>query len=219
VQPCRTPPPSIHLYVARHGRTSWNELGRFQGITDVSLDDFGRAQAAALARVLAGKIEAVITSDLRRASESGDIIASALGIPLLAHDADLRERGYGVFEGLTRDECKARHPGAWAARKADRNFEPPGGELRSAVVTRMQRGLARAVDALHARHERALIIGHGSSLRMFLEALTSAPVASIGNLEYRELRHDQHGFRLVVPPELSRAKADHCPPAGGTTHD
>jgi len=206
-----TAPPqsSLHLYLTRHGRTHWNELGRFQGLTDVPLDDAGRAQASQLATALCGRVEAVITSDLLRASETARIVADALAIPLLAADPDLRERGYGVFEGLTREQCKERFPDSWAARERERNHEPPGGEPRALVIARMQRGLARAVATLRREQPRsphappgssgrhALIVGHGSSLRMFLEALTQAPVASLANGEYREVRHDGTDFALV----------------------
>ena len=187
----------IRLYLARHGRTPWNEVGRFQGCTDVPLDDIGRAQAAQLAQSLRDRVQAVVSSDLLRASESARIVCDALGVPLLALDADLRERGYGVFEGLTRHECMREHPQVWAARERDRNFEPPGGEARELVVKRMQRGLLSAVERLAGRHSSALIVGHGSSLRMFLEALTEGPVESIGNMQYREVLHD--GQRFVQP--------------------
>ncbi|MDB4975990.1 MAG: phosphoglycerate mutase [Myxococcaceae bacterium] len=187
----------LHLYLTRHGRTPWNLLGRFQGHTDVPLDEVGRAQAAQLAETLRGRIEAVVSSDLLRASETAQIVSAALAIPVLAVDPDLRERGYGVFEGLTSSECMARFPAAWAARERDRNAEPPGGEPRSVVLSRMKRGLENATAVLQGRHRRALIVSHGSSLRMFLEALTSTAVASLGNMESREVVHDARGFRLV----------------------
>jgi broad specificity phosphatase PhoE len=194
---------ALLLYLARHGRTHWNELGRFQGHTDVPLDDVGRAQARTLVDELRGRIEAVITSDLQRASETARIVADALRIPLLAQDPELRERGYGVFEGLTREECALRFPEAWAARERERNHEPPGGEPRTEVIARMQRALTRAASTLAPQYRSALIVSHGSSLRMFLEALTAAPVVSIANLEYRQVRYDGTTFALLTdPPDL-----------------
>ncbi|MEY4509882.1 MAG: hypothetical protein RLZZ450_2004 [Pseudomonadota bacterium] len=162
------------------------------------LDDVGRAQAKTLAGALQGQIQAVITSDLQRASETARIVADVLRIPVLGEDPDLRERGYGVFEGLTREECIQRFPAAWAARERERNHEPPGGEPRTQVLARMQRGLDRAVATLRPRYQRALVVSHGSSLRMFLEALTGGPVVSIANLEYRQVRHDGSRFELVL---------------------
>lgn len=195
----------IRLYLARHGRTAWNEVGRFQGRTDVPLDAVGRSQATALAELLRGRVEAVVASDLSRASESARIVCEQLGVPLLALDPNLRERGYGVFEGLTRHECMTLHPQVWASRENDRNFEPPGAEARTHVLERMQRGLLDAVQRLAGRHRSALVVGHGSSLRMFLETLCTGPVESIGNMEYREVLHDGERFVHVTDSLLTPA--------------
>ena len=191
---------TVRLFLTRHGRTAWNHEGRFQGHTDVPLDDVGRAQASALAEALRGRVEAVITSDLTRALETARIVASALAIPILAVSEDLRERGYGAFEGLTRAECIARHPQAWAARAGNRNFEPPGSEPHALVLERMQRVLVGSVELLRERYRSGLVVGHGSSLRMFLEAISGAPVGLIGNLEFREVVHDGARFHYPVEP-------------------
>ncbi len=188
----------IRLFLARHGRTPWNHERRFQGQTDIPLDEVGRAQALALADVLRGRVQAVIGSDLARASESARIIAGALDIPLLALDPDLRERGYGIFEGLTREDCIARYPAEWAAREGNRNFMAPGAEHPSAVVARMERGLARAVEVLRGRYHSALIVGHGSALRMYLEGRSGQPEQPFGNMEYREVVHDGTAFALQL---------------------
>jgi probable phosphoglycerate mutase len=188
---------AIRLFLSRHGRTHWNALGRFQGRTDVPLDDVGREQARELAEHMRGKVDAIVASDLLRASESAHIIAETLHVPLLVLDPDLRERGYGIFEGLTRLECEQQHPDLWSQRRSDRNLEPPGGEPRAEVVARMQRGLGRAVSLMRGRYEHGLIIGHGSSLRMFLELLIEGHVESIGNMQYREVLHDGERFRYV----------------------
>lgn len=188
---------AIRLFLSRHGRTHWNALGRFQGRTDVPLDDVGREQAREFAEHMRGKVDAIVASDLLRASESAHIIAETLHLPLLALDPDLRERGYGIFEGLTRAQCEQQHPELWSQRLRDRNLEPPGGEPRAEVIARMQRGLGRAVSLMHGRYENGLIIGHGSSLRMFLELLIEGHVESIGNMQYREVLHDGERFTFV----------------------
>lgn len=187
---------SIRLYLARHGRTAWNVEQRVQGHTDVPLDDVGRAQALELAGVLRGRISAVIASDLLRASESARVIAQALQLPLLALDPELRERCYGIFEGLTRAECRARYPHWSQQRKRDRNVTLPGSEPQAVVVARMQRALERAVDGLRGKHQSALVLGHGSSLRMFLEALSGRPEASFANMEFRQVLHVDSRFVL-----------------------
>ena len=104
---------------------------------------------------------------------------------------------YGVFEGLTREDCIARYPAEWAARKHNRNFMAPGAEPPQQVIDRMQRALERAVDLLRGKHESALVIGHGSALRMFLESLSGQPEQPLGNMEFREISHDGSRFVLV----------------------
>ena len=92
------------LYLTRHGETDWNAEGRWQGHTDVPLNSTGEAQARAMADALRGTgIGAVVSSDLRRACDTARIVAGILGVDVAYVDADLRERAFGLFEGLTRD--------------------------------------------------------------------------------------------------------------------
>jgi probable phosphoglycerate mutase len=197
----------VRLFLARHGRTHWNHIGRFQGYSDTPLDEVGRAQAADLAQALRGRVQAVIASDLLRASETARSVADALSIPLLALDPDLRERCYGVFEGLTHEECNERHPELWRARQADKEFVAPGGESRAVVIARMQRGLQNAAERVRGRYERCLVVAHGSSLRMFFEELTGMAGVSMDNAEFRELLHDGEGFALAADADLSRPRS------------
>jgi broad specificity phosphatase PhoE len=116
------------LYLARHGETDWNVAGRWQGHTDIPLNETGRAQARALVPVLrAVGVGAAVSSDLSRASETAGIAAAGLGVAVAYSDAGLRERSFGVFEGLTREECAARHPEAWRAWLEERRT-PSGAE-------------------------------------------------------------------------------------------
>lgn len=169
------PPPERHLLLVRHGETDWNAAGRLQGQTDVPLNANGRAQALALAsRLRAEGIRAIGASDLSRARGTAEIVGGALGLEVALLDADLRERGYGAWEGLTRGECAARHPEAWARHVADPRTPPPGGETAEAL-------LARVVPAIHRAAERlaspAVLVTHGGVMRAFLSAVLDGPVA------------------------------------------
>src|SRR5438876_6692501 len=88
------------LILARHGETDWNRDGRFQGHADPPLNDRGREQARSLADALADQpIEAIYSSDLRRAHETAQIVAQRQGLEVLV-DPDLRERDVGEWSGL-----------------------------------------------------------------------------------------------------------------------
>src|SRR5579859_829005 len=128
------------LYIGRHGETDWNAQARWQGHTDVPLNEVGRAQARALASTLraagASALAAVVASDLARAKETAHIVAAELGVRLAYVDPDLRERAIGLFEGLTGQECEVRHPDAWRAW-LERRQVPTGGEGHDALHTRV----------------------------------------------------------------------------------
>jgi len=114
------------ICLVRHGETEWNAERRIQGQIDIGLNETGLRQAAAAGRWLkSAGIMALYSSDLKRARTTAEAIGAALGlVPALL--PEMRERRYGVFEGLTYAEAQARFPEGYAAfegRNADYNFE------------------------------------------------------------------------------------------------
>lgn len=189
------PPPLRTLLVARHGETDWNRLGRFQGHTDVPLNETGRAQAVLLARKLerAG-VGAVITSDLLRARETGEIVARELGVTLAHVDARLRERGYGAFEGLTRDECAERHPAAYHGYP---RVEPPGAEPRVEVARRIVSAFTEVAERIAVEHRAVLVVSHGAAIRLFFEAALDEKLPPLANTAVYEAAFDGRAFVRV----------------------
>jgi len=170
------------LFLARHGETAWNLEQRWQGQTDVDLNDAGRAQAAALAaRLAAHRITRVVASDLARARETAEIIARQLGLDDVLLDAGLRERGYGIFEGLTRAECEAQHPEEWARYVADHRHTPTRAELDAVVAARMQAAVARAGAHANGTGGAVLVVSHGGSIRALIAAATGWRPPPMGN--------------------------------------
>ena len=164
---------------ARHGEeTAWNALGKLQGHTDIPLNEVGRDQARALAAALAtAGVTAVWTSDLVRARETGALIATALGLAAPDVDPELRERSFGVFEGLTRAECETQHPDAWRDWVAQTG-SPPGGEPRADAIARLGRALGRiaATDG-----GAALVVSHGGVMRLWLMDLLGTTIPLVAN--------------------------------------
>lgn len=176
------------IFLARHGETEWNAIGKLQGHTDVALNEAGRAQARALGEALSDEnISSVTTSDLSRARETGALIAERLVIAPPRVDLDLRERRFGIFEGLTREELVTHHPEAWRAWLSD-SKPPEGGEQPEHVVLRMTQALTRITDDGDRRP--ALVISHGGVMRLWLLALLGTPIPPIGNGTVYLLEHD-----------------------------
>lgn len=188
------------LYLVRHAMTAWNAEKRWQGQTDIPLCDEGRAQARALVDRLRGRgLVRVHTSDLSRASETAAIVAAALHLPLSA-DPDLRERGFGPFEGKTAAECAALGE-IWDRYVADRRCLPPGAEPDASVVARMSCALERAAAALPDKTGSALLVSHGSSMRSLLSHMLDEAVPPLPNGAL---------YRLILTPGQRPA----CEPIG-----
>jgi probable phosphoglycerate mutase len=169
------------VYIARHGETDWNTAMRWQGHTDIPLNDNGRVQARALAGRLRGvTLAGVVTSDLSRAQETGSIVAGELGLAIRYTDAALRERQYGVFEGLTRAECEARYPDAWRAWVASRTV-PPGAEGTQPFTERLVAAIARVAVDVTPADTPVLVVTHGGAMRAMIATVGIDVVPPLAN--------------------------------------
>lgn len=150
----------VEITLVRHGQTDWNAELRFQGQTDIPLNQTGIEQAKALASILAKEsYDTIYASDLSRAAQTADIIAQTLGLPV-AKDIRLREICKGVFEGMVYDEVKAKYPLELQRDHDDPlNSRTPGAETVAEVAERMR----NAADEIAARHpgSRILLVSHG----------------------------------------------------------
>ena len=185
------------LFLARHGETEWNRLGRWQGRTDIPLSAIGRAQALTLAeRLRHHGITQIHSSDLSRARETAEIIATTLGVARVSLDERLRERGFGCFEGLTREECAERHSEAWQRYLADRRDTPSDAEPYAAVVARVIAGLT-AVTELSEPTEHVLVVSHGAAIRSFIHAITGAAPPPLANTALFRVSHRAGAFTTI----------------------
>jgi broad specificity phosphatase PhoE len=150
------------ILLARHGESDWNRSRRWQGHADRPLTDLGRRQARELAERLAStELDAVYSSDLQRARETAEIVASGRGLAVNELPA-LREVDVGSWSGLTRTEAAERFPDAY------KRWEE-GGEGWDDGETYEQLGdrIIGAVRRIAADHpgERVLVVTHGGSIR------------------------------------------------------
>jgi broad specificity phosphatase PhoE len=150
------------VYLARHGQSDWNAAGRWQGHADRPLTALGLRQAADLAEELAGvPLDAVYSSDLRRARETAEAVAGPRGLQVSAV-ADLREVDVGSWSGLTRAEAMERFPREFR-RWAEGEHGWEDGESYERMAERVVIAVRR-IAAMHAG-ESVLVVAHGGPIR------------------------------------------------------
>jgi broad specificity phosphatase PhoE len=159
----------------RHGQTIWNAQDRFQGHSDIPLDETGVAQAQRAAGMLAAlRPDAIVSSDLSRAVSTAQPLARLTGL-VITLDKDLRERSGGLWEGLLGHEIRERWPAEHAV------WNPPEGESRAAVAERVTGALKRTADGLPAGG-LAVVVSHGAALRLGIQQVLGLPTDSSGVL-------------------------------------
>jgi len=178
---------SCRLIVARHGRTSWNDLGLFQGHADIPLDAEGERQAEQLAQALASfGPDRIAVSDLTRARQTAAPLVAATGVQPDV-DARLREVDVGDWEGLTHQQVTALYADEYRAWAAGADLTRDGRETRA-------EGGRRAADAI-VEHLQAtgpgrllVVVSHGLVLRVAMDELsargvveTEGPTPPLGN--------------------------------------
>jgi broad specificity phosphatase PhoE len=187
----------------RHGRTSWNADGRFQGQLDIDLDELGREQAVRAARLLAALgPELIVSSDLRRAADTAAELGRIMMKPVEV-DARLRETYAGDWQGLTGAEIAARYPGEYSAwQSGDPELRVGGGESRADVAARMADAITDAAARL-PEGGLAVLVTHGGAARLGVARLVGLPLERFTNLgglsngSWSLLAESSHGWVLV----------------------
>lgn len=192
---------ATRVIALRHGETAWNVATRIQGQLDIGLNANGREQARRVAAALVdARLDAVYASDLARARDTGAAVAREARLTLQT-DAALRERAFGVFEGLTFAEIESLYPDeARRWRQRDAGFGPAGGETLAVFYQRA----VGAVAALASRHrgQHIAIVSHGGVLDALYRAATRVALDAprtwqVGNASINRLLASDAGFVLV----------------------
>ncbi len=184
----------------RHGETDWNVVKRIQGQTDISLNVTGRNQALAMAFNAAHhEFSAIYSSDLMRTAETARMLAERRGLEVRALPS-LRERHYGIFQGITAAEGLQRYPDAHACYMArDLNYDFETGESMLDFEARVR----SAVDHLVRHHggETIVAVTHAGVLDIIYRTATGRPLHTprdfvIPNCALNWFRFDGQGWHL-----------------------
>ncbi len=151
------------ILLARHGETDWNRDGRWQGHTDLPLNDAGLAQARALGGALAGRgIDLLYSSDLARARQTAAAVELATGLEAIV-DPDLREVDVGEWAGATREQARERDPVWYEEWRQGAVAGYHGGETYLELHLRSVRAFHRVLDTADGR--TAVVVCHGGNIR------------------------------------------------------
>lgn len=170
--------PGPIAWLARHAESEWNQAGLVQGHADApGLTAEGRGQAAALGGSLTDSgVERVLCSDLLRAVQTAEIVATGLGVPLTL-DARLRERNLGVLEGGPAGALVPELTGYDQGRCVNPDAKPEGGES----VRELYERAAGCLEAFAAEPPAStfVVVTHGGFLRVIKAWFDRVPFESM----------------------------------------
>lgn len=194
--------PGRRVVIWRHGRTAWNLEGRFQGQSDVPLDEVGHEQARKSARLLAAlKPHAIVSSDLARAADTAEQLARLTGLPV-ALEKGLRETFAGSWQGLTDTELRERFPDEFAVWKRGEGVRRGGGETETEVADRVVPAILRALEGVPPR-ATLVVVSHGGSSRVAIGRMLGLPpehwgsLGGLSNCCWSVLGEATRGWRLL----------------------
>ncbi len=156
----------VPFAILRHAVTAWNEEGRLQGMTDTPLSAVGEATARSWRLPAPVDRWKRMCSPLLRARRTAELVRPAAAV---AVDSRLREMSFGIWEGRTVADLRARGGEAFAAaERLGLDFHPPGGESPRMTMTRMAAWTAE----IAAFGEPVVAVSHKAAIRALLALAT-----------------------------------------------
>ncbi len=198
----------LRFWLIRHGQSTWNAARRLQGRADPPLSELGRWQAQRVAETLAARVEhplALSSSDQRRAMETAEPIAAALGLTIHP-DPRLREHDMGEATGHTWEELLEKYPHLLEIDAAGKSVLPhlPGAEPPEAARARITDFFDEIIAQHGAEGGEVIVVAHGGVFRTYLGHILGLPdlptlTLRFGNASITILEQNEHGnFYIAV---------------------
>ena len=192
----------MKFFVVRQGETEWNKLGRFQGHTDISLNDRGLSQAreTAVASEDWG-YTAIYSSPLVRTVQVAEEIAKVTPM-LVSQEPGLKELSLGDLEGVTGEEMRNDWPALFAAwRTEPEKMSMPNGESLGELRDRTWQVILD-IEQKHSSDDSIVVISHNFAIRSIVNELLGMPLAyfhrmSLNLASVCTFDSDERGRRLT----------------------
>lgn len=177
----------MELYIIRHGETDWNKKRKFQGQSDIELNDRGRELARITGTALKDvKFDRIYSSPLKRAYETAELIRGERDIPIITDDR-LKEMGFGIREGdsalkIMADESDPFH---YFFTRPDLYQAPEGGESMEALCDRAAEFLRETIEEEEHQYNKVMIVAHGACNKAMMCHIRKHGIADFwkGNLQ------------------------------------
>jgi alpha-ribazole phosphatase len=190
-----------NIYLIRHGQTVWNADRRFQGQSDVALDESGVAQARLLReRMREVPVDFIVSSDLIRARQTAEILAEPHGLEVV-EDPALREIHFGIWEGLPIDEIRRRDPELFETwRGSPGALRVPEAETFQEVQDRAAAAFERWA-ALYSG-KTLVLVSHGGVISALLCRILNEPIQRMWDYKLENTSvsyvtyHSSTGYRI-----------------------
>lgn len=192
----------MKFFVVRHGETDWNKLGRFQGHTDISLNDRGLSQARETAVASEDwDYTAIYSSPLVRTVQVAEEIAKVTPM-LVSQEPGLKELSLGDLEGVTGEEMRNDWPALFAAwRTEPEKMSMPNGESLGELRDRTWQVILD-IEQKHSSDDSIVVISHNFAIRSIVNELLGMPLAyfhrmSLNLASVCTFDSDERGRRLT----------------------
>lgn len=192
----------VEILVARHGQTDWNHKRKWQGLSDIPLNETGLSQARNLGNLLIKEgIQTIHTSDLIRAMETARIVSEIIGVSKIRPDARLRERSLGKFEGWHTEDV-ANYAGIPEEKHHLLESDEKFADVLSSVEPwdSFRSRIWNAFLDIYSRTdtEKILIVGHGGVMRAISASITlnETEFTEFSNCQFMRISRDNGTWQI-----------------------